>query len=410
MKVLLLSTYFEGQGGAEFAVHQLALDLIAQNHQVKVVCLNKLMDGSIHGEYEGVPIIEISPFNLYWAGENENKPLPLKILWQLLDIFNFSAYKILQTIIQKEKPDIIHVHKMRGFSPSVWLAAKHQDVPVIQTCHDYELMSPVANFEGKLGRLFLSKNVISRLYTFSRSWLSDCVSAVTSPSNYTCEKILGAGFFGRTPIKVTIPNSHGYSSTELKARRGIAIKKDETKLKLMFIGRLETIKGIENLCESFASLTNKYPNVVLDIVGTGSLYQTLQEKYAKITRMKFHGKLVGEAKEKAFEVANMVLVPSKWPEVFGIVIIEAFAHGIPVIATNEGGMKELIQPGKTGYYFKGTSTQSISETLIEVLENTDNIIDMKNNCFDEAEYYSNEAVLKQYLNVYERVINDYKIS
>ena len=106
----------------------------------------------------------------------------------------------------------------------------------------------------------------------------------------------------------------------------------------------------------------------------------------------------------------MVLVPSKWPEVFGIVIIEAFAHGIPVIATNEGGMKELIQPGKTGYYFKGTSTQSISETLIEVLENTDNIIDMKNNCFDEAEYYSNEAVLKQYLNVYERVINDYKIS
>jgi glycosyltransferase involved in cell wall biosynthesis len=123
---------------------------------------------------------------------------------------------------------------------------------------------------------------------------------------------------------------------------------------LLFVGRLEKGKGIELLLETMSLL----PGAFLDVVGDGSRApgaRALAERLGLTDRVRLHGWCSGAVLEAHYARARAVVVPSVWPEPFGLAGIEAMARGRPVVAVNRGGIPEWLDDGETGLLADATS-------------------------------------------------------
>src|SRR5207248_3171700 len=86
----------------------------------------------------------------------------------------------------------------------------------------------------------------------------------------------------------------------------------------------------------------------LDIAGAGVMSDACRAAAARDPRIRFHGFVTGPAKDRLLGSADVLLFPSLCWEVVGLVMLEAFAHGVPVIASRTGGIPEFVDEGRTG--------------------------------------------------------------
>ena len=108
---------------------------------------------------------------------------------------------------------------------------------------------------------------------------------------------------------------------------------------MVFVGRLEKYKGAHVFIEAMRTVKNTSAR----IVGDGAERHALEEQARGMKNVQFDGFLVGDALEAAYASARVVVVPSLWYEPFGLVALEAMAHGIPVIVTDRGGLPEVVR-------------------------------------------------------------------
>jgi glycosyltransferase involved in cell wall biosynthesis len=351
-------------------------------------------------------IYRFLPPNLYWVGNKDIQPLWKKAFWQLIDIWNPFAFQKVRRILANEQPDIVHVHKLRGLSPAVWAAAKSAGVgPIIQTCHDYELMSPEGTLTGRIGRWAGQNAGGIRPYQTLRAGFARSLTAATTPSRYLLNTLMHHGFFTSIP-KFVVPNSHGFTGQQLKELRASIETKRQNRnaaISLLYLGRLEATKGIDLLCEAFSLSAGRCPTLHLNIAGWGTLADSLQQKYGPHPRITFHGPVFNQKKSDLLAASDVLVVPSLWPEVFGIVIVEAYAHGLPVIASNIGGIPELVEHQKTGFLVPPGDIEALSHTLNNIAQNPDLLHRMIPACLEAGRRYTVEAVNNEYLTVYKTV-------
>jgi len=406
MKVALVSFLFElGVGGGAAAVVQtLAQSLAERGIQVVVITTGSGRRMTIERR-NGFTVYRFFPWNLYWVGEKDRQLAPTKVLWQLMDIWNPHTFWVMRRILELERPDIVHVHKLRGLSPAVWAAASTLDISlVVQTCHDYELMSPEGTLTSRVGSWARKGAWFLRPYQRIRARLSQTVAAATAPSRYTLEMITGRGFFPRA-VKQVVPNSHGLTLEQLDQRREGVIRarypSGEGTVRLLYLGRLETIKGVDLLCAAFESCAARLSNIRLDIAGWGTLEPTLRRRYGRHPQINFYGPVFGENKARLFAESDALVVPSVWPEVFGIVIIEAYTYGKPVIAARSGGIPELVREEETGSLVPPGDMGALTEALCRAAEDPAVVRQMAPACFRAAQRYALDPVSEDYLAVYE---------
>lgn len=127
---------------------------------------------------------------------------------------------------------------------------------------------------------------------------------------------------------------------------------------LMYVGRLRKMKGIHHLLNVMPELIRNHPDICLVVVGSASYSRARKTKYVlkleeTAERFPGHVKFIPfiphSSIQKWFQLADIVYVPSTGKEAFGLVNVEAMACGVPVIASKAGGMKEIIEHGKTGF-------------------------------------------------------------
>ena len=118
----------------------------------------------------------------------------------------------------------------------------------------------------------------------------------------------------------------------------------------LFVGRLSEEKGPQVLLRAFARLAGRVP---LKIAGDGPLLEELrQESVAKgLRKFELLGRVGSEEITGLLHTASFLVLPSMWFEGFPMVIAEAFACGVPVIASRLGAMAEIIEDGKSGLHF-----------------------------------------------------------
>jgi glycosyltransferase involved in cell wall biosynthesis len=401
MKVSIITSFYgENGGGAGIAVEQLAQGLLARGWEVVLITLGRINNKTFEID-AGIRVFRLLPHNLYPLVEKNQHPIWQKGIWQILDIYNLFIAWELKGILQKEKPDVIHIHKMRGFSSAVW-SISSQAFPgrVIQTCHDYESMSPEGTLQGRVGKWAREGKWPIRWYQVARARLTRKVSWITAPSAYTLTTIIASGFFPYAKRKV-IPNTHGWTLAELEEIRLNSHQLDN--LHFLYLGRLEPEKGLRELCSAFCNVGSRYPGLHLTIAGWGSLDTELHQTFGSYPAITFAGKLFGKEKNHLLSSVTALIVPSTWEEVFGMVVLEGYAFGKPVIASKIGGLPELVHEGKTGWLVEPGNPDALEQAIEAVAQNPTLLHRMSANCYEAAKAFTIDKMIDKYEEVYKDV-------
>ncbi len=267
----------------------------------------------------------------------------------------------LRGILRKEKPDIVHFHNTFPLiSPGAYYACQETGVPVIQTLQNYRLLCPAGNlyrdgeiceecmdsgvFRGVMHGCYHDSHLATAaiglmlaLHRGMNTW-TDLVDSYVVPTEFARRKLIESELPAE---KIRVKSNLVYPDPGMRARAGEYA---------LFVGRLVPEKGVRTLLKSFRILGNAIP---LRIVGDGPLRHELEEQKCRenLSSVRFEGWLARKQTLEIISGARFLIFPSEWLEPFGISIIEAFACGVPVIASRLGAQAEIVEDGKTGAHF-----------------------------------------------------------
>jgi glycosyltransferase involved in cell wall biosynthesis len=340
MRVLLLHNYYQQPGGEDQVFASEASLLEAHGHRV-LRCVS-------HNDR---------------VAEMGRPALAKNTIW------NAGVYRELRALIRRERPQVAHFHNTFPLlSPAAYYAAQAEGVPVIQTLHNYRLLCPNALFfrEGRvcedcLGRAVPWPGVAHACYRGSRS-SSGVVAAMLSTHRV-------AGTWSRAVdmyIALTEFASQKFTQGGLPAHN-IAVKpnfvypdpgsghgKGEY---VLFVGRLSQEKGVEVLLAAWELLQG---NVPLKVVGDGPSARQVAEAAKRLRGVEWLGRQPKDSVRALMKDARALIFPSVWYEGFPMVIAEAYAVGLPVIASDLGSMSSLIDHGRTGLLFSPGDPESLT--------------------------------------------------
>lgn len=293
-------------------------------------------------------------------------------------VWSSRTVRDLETLLQRFRPDVIHVHNTFPLvSPSLYWAASRAGVPVVQTLHNFRLLCLNALFlrEGKvcedcMGRLPW-RGVARACYRGSHAASAALASMLTlhralgtyrsKVTRYIALNEFCRGKFieGGLPAErvVVKPNFVDFPFPEPGLRAG-----------LLFVGRLSAEKGIATLAAAMAALTG----ASLRVAGDGP-EATLLDGVPGVTRL---GSLSGDAVRAEMSRATALVVPSIWYENFPRTIVEAFACGLPVIASRLGALADIVADGETGLLFEPGDPRDLAAKLAWAQANPERMAEM----------------------------------
>lgn len=165
----------------------------------------------------------------------------------------------------------------------------------------------------------------------------------------------------------------------------------------LYMGRLSTEKGIFTLIKAF----EKLPEKKLKIMGTGEIEAEIIRYISEnsLTNIELIGFKEGEEKNSIIRNARALIVPSEWDEPFGRIVIESFQYGVPVIASNRGGLPELLDEDRNGKIFISGNIDSLINSIKDMdLKTNEEYFEMKRQCLlDVKQKFSEEIYIKKIL-------------
>jgi len=351
MRILFINVLYEPYigGGAEIILKELLKGSKNLGHEVKVLTF---WDKSNKEEViDGFQVYRAKIPNIYLPYGKKRQPFLKRRLWQIIDIYNPLAKKIVLNQIKEYKPDLVSIHNIYGWSCSIWDAVDKANVPAIQVLHDLYLLCPVSMFKNNT--VCEKQCLTCKLMRLPYKPKSNKLKAVVGVSNFILNHYLRYGYFQDVPLKKVIYNSR-------KLDTNINKKIDANYINFGFIGTLAPHKGIEVLLRAYHKI--KKPKYRLYIAGSGKedYEEYLKSKY-KDDSIIFMGRV--DSKD-FFEKVDVTIVPSIWYENFPGVIVESLGFGIPVIGSNIGGIPEMIQ-GINGLLFDPYNEDDLIEKILK---------------------------------------------
>jgi glycosyltransferase involved in cell wall biosynthesis len=234
------------------------------------------------------------------------------------------------------------------------------------------------------------------LYSLSRRYLSKQVDVVVGISKFVLERHLKFGYFTGAVEKNVIHNAYRREPTLPRSSNGLS------PIRFGYLGRLLPEKGIEVLLEAARQLP-PLGAWSLDVAGWGQ-----NSRYERYLRAKYSGPTVtfsGPVEVEAFfSSIDVLVVPSAWNEPFGRVVIEAYAHGIPVICSDRGGIPELVEEGRSGFLFGAGRGDKLAAKMKRLIDNPTMIEHMRSACLEKATDFLPENITKMYLDAYAELL------
>ncbi len=358
MKILQVISYGYLAGGAEKSVKLLKETLGRRGHEVKVISSDHNKSAS-EARFSDIEFPEIDRPGVSLGAKT------IKHLWY------GPSYRTIKNAVRDFKPDIVHFHIMGQLSPSALFAIGK--TPGLLTVHGPEEYVTGTLEWGLPKRLFKDERVgvanltaLGRGYYFYFRYLQRLLyvrgfrkhlGGLVAPSKYMAD-VLQKEEYG-------VPIYQLYNGIELPKRKPLRNKR-----RLLYVGRLEHVKGVDVLLKAMRTVVRQFPDVQLSIVGDGAVRAEL-EAFVKRHRLQkqivFHGWLGPKAVSVQYAQTTAVVIPSIWPENLPTVCIEALAMGRPVIGSNSGGIPELIQDGVTGRVVPVGNESKLAAAIIDIL-------------------------------------------
>lgn len=302
-----------------------------------------------------------------WTRHNDDVKTMSTLSVAAQTIWSGSTWRELVQRVRAFRPDVIHVHNTLPLvSPSVFWAADHLGVPVVQTLHNFRLMCPQATFlreeqvcEDCLGKAFPWPAIRHRCYRNSAMQTAAVAGTVAVHRaigtwdrkvtryialNNFCKSKFVAGGLPADKIDVK-PNFVDQDAAPVwEGRRGG-----------LYVGRLSVEKGVQTLMQAMSL----FPAHDLKIIGAGPLEDCVKD----VAGADWLGPQPLNEVFRHLSKASFLLLPSSCYEGFPRTLVEAFSLGVPVIASRHGSLLELVEEGRTGLLFDPGRSQDLARCI-----------------------------------------------
>ena len=399
MKILLVNKFHYLKGGSE-RVYFLTKKILEENGH-DVICFSMKDERNLPSDEAKYfsSNIDFSSTER-WVGKSRKF------------ICNPEAAKKLKQLIDKEKPDVAHLHNIsHQLTPSILKPLRKAGVPIVQTLHDYQMICP--NY-----RLYVKGEVCERCYKhrYYNCFINKCmrnkrlpsllatvelylqwimrtyrqkIDIFISPSQFLQKKLQDWGV--KKPIEVV------NNFIEMEKFKPNYDNKDY----IVCVSRLSEEKGIMTLLAAM----RKLPKVKLKLIGDGPDRQKVENyiRSKKLTNVKYLGPKYDQKLFDLIANAKFFIIPSQWYENYPMLVIEAMALGKPVLASQLGGLEEMVIEGHNGWFFRPGSIRDLrskieahwqGEDLVELGKAGRKMVEQKN---------SSETYYKELMAIYNKL-------
>ena len=349
MKILLAHNFYQQPGGEDRCFAAEADLLRDRGHEV--VCYtqdNKTID------------------------EMSSMRLAVKTIW------NNETHADIERLAREHRFDVVHFHNTFPLiSPAAYYAAKSEGAAVVQTLHNYRLICPLGTMTRNhencglcVGKTLPWQSLVHSCYRDSRAATGVIFSMLATHNiRGTWNKMIDV-YISLTDSARRAMIAGGLPGDRIVVKPNFVDPDpgyaEETDGYALFVGRLTEVKGIETLLAAWDRLPKK-PQ--LKIVGDGPLRPMVTAAADKHPEIEFVGPV---GRDRVFELmarCSFLIFPSEWNETFGLVAIEAFAKGKPVIASHIGALGEIIENRRTGLHFRPGDPQDLADRVSWAAEN-----------------------------------------
>ncbi len=408
MRILQANKFFYNRGGAE-TVYFSTTDLLRQ-HGHDVIPFAMQDDRNF-----ATPYARYFPSNIELREDGGGITGKLAAAGRIL--YSREAEQKIDALIRDTKPDIAHLHNIyHQLSPSIIRVLKRHHVPAVMTLHDYKLICPTYTLytEGSVcgrckGHRFYNavahrcvkdsrlKSAVcaAEAYLHGATGMYSGVKLFIAPSQFLLAKVIE---FGLDPRNVVfVPNF---------IEPGAAVPAPGPGSYFLYAGRLEEVKGVRTLLAAVAASASARQAELL-IAGDGEDRPWLEAfcRSEQLENVRFLGHLSQAELEPVLAGALFVVAPSEWYENAPLSVLEAAARGKAVVASDIGGLPELVRNGQTGLIFPPGDAAALGGALDELLQHPERAREMgrKARALVE-ETFSPERHYRQLIAVYERAL------
>lgn len=279
------------------------------------------------------------------------------------------SYKVLDAL----KPDLVYVWNMYGVGADPVLAAQQRGIPIVFNLYDYWLAD--LRIQLELESSWLRRSYRAVLTGFrDLHGLDSKTILVCSRSMMQTHVDLGFPEQSIHIVPLGIPAELIIDIDDLPDSHQL----DGGKVRLAFAGRVVAEKGPDVAIKAMAHLVEEMGvgNSSLDVIGTGPDRYARELKELAVAlglagRVRFVGKLEHGQLLARYAEYDALLFTSRWAEPFGMTIVEAMARGLPVIATDCGGVPDIIADGENGLLVPPNEPRAVAEATARLMHQPD---------------------------------------
>ena len=328
-------------------------------------------------------------------------------------VWNRRVHHDLRALIRDVKPDVAHFHNTFPLiSPAAYYAFRSEGVPVVQTLHNYRLLCLNAQFfreggvcEDCLGRRVPLPGVLRSCYRgervasagvatmltthrILRTW-SNVVDGYIALTRFARDKFVEGGL---PPEKIFVKPNFVERDPGAGVGGGGYV---------LFVGRLSREKGIETLLRAWRRLGRR---ITLKIAGDGPLSGEVGRASRETHGIEWLGRVREHEVTGLMKRAEFLVLPSLWYEGFPMVVAEAYASGLPVLASDLGSLSTLVIAGKTGLKFSPRSAGDLEDKAEALLDDPALLERLRLGAREEFEtHYTADRNYARLMEIYARV-------
>ncbi len=404
MKIAIATAvYYPMINGVAVFSHNLAAGLADRGHEVMVLCPSQTGHNhtSIIDDVETVYLKSIQA--KIYPDQIHQVPKKRRLFYH--HGFRVSVFpkREIKKALDKFRPDVVHVQVSDPIGLSVVAYARKRGIPVVTTEHNQpDVITDPLHMPG-----FVKKPVDALLsaYFVNRQSKSDFVTMPTKQA--IDDLILSRGKEFNVPVAAV---SNGVDLANFKPGKvsdkiykKYEIPKDRPIV--LYVGRVDPEKKVGLIIDAFKKAREKVPKALLIVVGDGVDKSRLERKVKEegiSENVRFLGRVLPPDLYELYKIGSLFATASEI-ETQGIVLIEAAATGLPLIAVDKGAVSEVCISNKNGYLCQPGNVVEIGDAMVKILSDDKLREKFSQNSIKIASEHDFERTLDKFINIYKKV-------
>ena len=409
MRIVIATTVYHPMiNGVAVFSHNLAMGLARRGNEVLVICPSQ--NGKNYTEVQdGVKVcylksiqVKVYPDQIHATNKRKKWQIWYKHGFRVSVFPKIEVKKILDDF----KPDVVHVQVSDPIGLSVVSYARKNGIPVVTTEHNQpEVLTEPLHVPGVVKK---PVDALLSAYFANRQSKSDFV---TMPTKQAIFRLLEGRDF-KVPVAAV---SNGVDLSAFKPGKVATATYEKYGISpnqpiVLYVGRVDPEKKVGVVIEAFARVHGEVPNALMLVVGDGvdkTRLVAMVKKMKLDDSVKFLGRIVPPELYEIYRMGTVFATASEI-ETQGIVLIEAAASGLPLIAVDKGAVSEICVTGKNGFLCEPGDVSEIAEAMGKLLTDKKLQKEYAETSIKLAHEHDFEKTLDKFLNIYQKVVKDKK--